>query len=361
MQNPSKSSESQSSFSNCFETFFKEDGKYYFQFIDDAGEAMFFGKAYSSEKGRDNGIQAVIRSAGREERYETKKNKKDKHYFLLKSGNHKEIGRSALFDSEVVMLEKMHLLQQIDQETAIVAKTAQQERKKVVKDELKSVERADDTLRETTEKPTTDESRSRADKSDQMARYKFTLIYYPDSGIWMLKNDFSGASKQLKAWNAQVLQQFIKAQFPEEEQQTVFPKVAVNTPQPAVQSPAPKPVPIKKPKEIRITVQNKNGEPVRQMAASENLGSVELAALQEENLTTARFGGRILARSIDNHKEYLLGLISGEKFQEGRLVIPILDGKRLMPGSYLFMVDVDEEGHAEEAVKLVGRQVLMLN
>lgn len=361
MQNPSKSSEPQSPFSNCFETFFQENGKYYFQFLDEEGVAMFFGKAYSSEKGRDNGIQAVIRSATQEERYDTQKNKKGSHYFVLKSGNHKEIGRSALYDSEAEMQEKMKLLQQVDKATAIVARTEQAVPKEAPSDEPQTVNQAADPPPETSQIQTVDEARSRADKSDQMARYKFTLIYYPDSGIWMCKNDFSGASKQLKSWNAQVLQQFIKEQFPEEEQQTVFPTVAVTPPAKLSPKPAPKPIPLKRSKEIRITIQNKNGEPVKQMAASENLGSVELAALSEGNLLTARFGGRIFARSIDSQKEYLLGLISGEKFQEGRLVIPILDGKRLRPGSYLFMVDVDEEGHSEEAVKLVGRQVLMLN
>jgi hypothetical protein len=359
MQNSSTSIEPHPPHSGYFETFFKEDGKYYFQYIDDEGKVIFFGKPYTSEKSRDNGIQAVIRSAGAKERYDSRTNKKGTHFFVLKSGNHKEIGRSVIFDSREEMQEKMELLQRIDEDVAIVSKTGKITPDKTVEVKKKKATPVGKRPSQPKASPVKKEAGPRTDKADQMPRYKFTLIYYPDPGVWMLKNDFSGESRQIKTWNAQVLQQFVKSQFPAEEQASVF--AGVSGAKPDSPPAPPVAVPAKQSKEVQFTIHNKEGEPVRQMAASANLGSIELAGLEEGSAATASFAGRVLARSIDHQKEYLLGMISGEKFREGRLVIPILDGNRLTPGSYLFVVDVDQEGKTDDAVKMVGRQILMLN
>ena len=64
-----------------FATFFKEDGLYYFQFNDTAGQPVLFSRGYQSDKSRDNGIKAVIRNASKEQRYETERTKSGKFYF----------------------------------------------------------------------------------------------------------------------------------------------------------------------------------------------------------------------------------------------------------------------------------------
>lgn len=351
MQHPGTSHENGPLSAPCFETFFQENGKYGFQFLDEAGEAIFFGKTYTSEKSRDTGLKSVIRTAIHPERYETAVSKQGMHYFILKSGNHREIGRSALFATESGMNEKMNLLRSIGTEPIIRSRA----------DRSSSFESGETVNTAAMTQPQGREGNSdRTDKPDLMPRYRFTLIFYPDSGIWMVKNDFTGDGRQLKVWNPQALQIFLKEQFPEGERSLAFPD-GDQSPPGSVGPTIPSSLPATQPsREVPLSVQTKSGHTAQQMVASRDLASVEVGELTVGELTS-RFGARILARSIDRKKDYLMGMVSGEKLQEGRLVIPILGGERLAPGPYLFLVTVAAEGQTEPAEKLIGRQMLMLN
>jgi uncharacterized protein YegP (UPF0339 family) len=74
------------------------DGQFYFYFNAPAGNTLFFSEGYESEKSRNAGHNSVLKNASITQRYTTIK-KEPPYFFILKAGNHKEIGRSCNFDS----------------------------------------------------------------------------------------------------------------------------------------------------------------------------------------------------------------------------------------------------------------------
>lgn len=82
---------------------------YYFHFNDDEGQALLYSQGYASGKGRDEGMEAVARNIAHPERIERKKD--GLYFFILKAGNHQEIGRSRHFEQEEEMEASIHFLQ----------------------------------------------------------------------------------------------------------------------------------------------------------------------------------------------------------------------------------------------------------
>ena len=86
--------------SNQFPGFgiFEDDGKFYFVMHDNNGNAFMRSEGYSTESGRENGIDSVIKNREIEERWSIEEQRN--HFFLcLKAANHKEIAKSGVYDS----------------------------------------------------------------------------------------------------------------------------------------------------------------------------------------------------------------------------------------------------------------------
>ncbi len=77
---------------------FEKNGEYYFGYNDDKGNTILRSEGYTSESGRDNGIESVKKNATEEKRWSTVE-EGGKYYRVLKAGNHQEIGRSCPADS----------------------------------------------------------------------------------------------------------------------------------------------------------------------------------------------------------------------------------------------------------------------
>jgi len=75
---------------------FEKDGEHYFAMHDKAGNVVLRSEGYSSENGRDNGIQSVIKNRDVEGRYSIDEVMK-KFFVILKAGNHQEIARSGAY------------------------------------------------------------------------------------------------------------------------------------------------------------------------------------------------------------------------------------------------------------------------
>ncbi len=89
---------------NGFIRFFKEDEKrYYFAYNGNNGTTYLKSQGYTSEPGRDNGIDSVIRNARLDERWATKETEDGKFYYLLKAGNRQEIARSCYYNTKEEM------------------------------------------------------------------------------------------------------------------------------------------------------------------------------------------------------------------------------------------------------------------
>ena len=77
---------------------FELDGEFYFAMHDKDGNVVLRSEGYTSEKGRDNGIQSVIKNRDIDGRYSVEEFMK-KFFVILKAGNHQEIGRSGPYDT----------------------------------------------------------------------------------------------------------------------------------------------------------------------------------------------------------------------------------------------------------------------
>jgi outer membrane protein OmpA-like peptidoglycan-associated protein/uncharacterized protein YegP (UPF0339 family) len=82
-----------------FSTFVESD-QYYFALTDANGKVILRSEGYSSEAGRDNGINSVKKNMNDESKYVTKQLADGQWALSLKAGNHQEIALSCPVDSE---------------------------------------------------------------------------------------------------------------------------------------------------------------------------------------------------------------------------------------------------------------------
>jgi len=77
---------------------FNEKDNYYFTYNKN-GRVYLISEDYTTEKGRDNGIESVKKNMKDKTRFVKKSNNSGKHFFSLRAGNNQEIARSAYFNS----------------------------------------------------------------------------------------------------------------------------------------------------------------------------------------------------------------------------------------------------------------------
>lgn len=77
---------------------FENDGSFYFSKVD-GDRVVFMSQGYTSEAGRDNGVESVKKNMVLEERYEVAQYE-NKWYVSLKAGNRQEIAVSPLLDTK---------------------------------------------------------------------------------------------------------------------------------------------------------------------------------------------------------------------------------------------------------------------
>lgn len=64
------------------------------------GEIILTSELYTTKGACENGIASVQKNSPLEERFEQRESKKSEPYFVLKAGNHQEIGRSEMYSSK---------------------------------------------------------------------------------------------------------------------------------------------------------------------------------------------------------------------------------------------------------------------
>ncbi len=82
-----------------FEVFQGKNKQYYFRLKAGNGESIIASEGYTSKKAALNGVAAVQKNCGTDSRYEVREAKNGKKYFIIKAGNHQEIGRSQMYAS----------------------------------------------------------------------------------------------------------------------------------------------------------------------------------------------------------------------------------------------------------------------
>jgi uncharacterized protein YegP (UPF0339 family) len=84
-----------------FTSFYNEsDAQHYFALVDASGNVLLRSEGYSSEAGRNNGIESVQRNRDLEDRYSVSQYEDGNYYLSLKAGNRQEIARSCGHSTE---------------------------------------------------------------------------------------------------------------------------------------------------------------------------------------------------------------------------------------------------------------------
>ncbi|KAA3637143.1 MAG: DUF1508 domain-containing protein, partial [Bacteroidetes bacterium] len=167
---------------------------------DEDGNAMVYSQSYRSKKSRDNAIKSVIKNVAVPKHLAKKESPEDGHFFIIKGGNNQEIARSRFYAKKSEMNNFIGILRKIDENVPVVEvtpKTAiKKEPTKKVKKEMV-------------------ESRAPTNGGQRPPRDKFSITHYPDSGVWVIKNDLSEATENFKNFNEIKIKEFIQSQIPE--------------------------------------------------------------------------------------------------------------------------------------------------
>ena len=86
-----------------FQIFKGDDGKFYFRLRAKNGEPILASEGYEGKSGAKGGIESVQKNSANDERYERKKSKNNKDYFVLKAANGEPIGKSEMYNSAEAM------------------------------------------------------------------------------------------------------------------------------------------------------------------------------------------------------------------------------------------------------------------
>jgi len=86
-----------------FELKVAKNGKYHFNLLAGNGQIILSSEMYESKSAAENGIESVKKNAGDDARYDRRESAKGDPYFVLKSTNGQEIGRSEMYSSASAM------------------------------------------------------------------------------------------------------------------------------------------------------------------------------------------------------------------------------------------------------------------
>jgi uncharacterized protein YegP (UPF0339 family) len=312
-----------------FYTFSKEDGLYYFQLNDEMGEPILFSLGYQSGKSRDNGIKTVIRNAGDDQHYEIKKAPKGQFLFILKAGNHQEIGRSRIFGSQQEMEQKLKVLKALKKDTPVFNSMPASEEGEAI--------------------GPLPEKTFRQGEVQRMPRYKFSIIYYPDSEIWSIIHDLSGDSKQFGTYNGKLIEEFLRAHLP------------TGKPEPAqLERPEGKAISPEQQKKvsretIELKLRNVEGDEIGNFAKIDQFHEMEILLKEGTDIASQPYETEVLAKSFEANDTLVIGKIRDQLPKDNRLLIPLNRTHVLKPGMYRItaLVHPRKEGNNYEGSKLV--------
>ncbi|MCB0569592.1 MAG: DUF1508 domain-containing protein [Phaeodactylibacter sp.] len=327
-----------------FETFRSEnDGLYYFHFNNSEGQPFLFSQGYQNKKSLSRAIRSVIKNAAREEHFTQGEEPDRGLYFLLRAGNNQEIARSSVFKSKREMLDKMALLRKLESEAPVwdtpepIRNTLQVEAGARVPPDI-------------------------GNKAAMMAaRYRFTLTYYPKRNAWAVKNDLVEHQEPLalQKLDGEKIVNFIEAQMANiglDQQDTGRIKgqgSAGNGLKDIEADKAPG----------NFVLKTKGDFSVSRVVREGELSGVELKLLLPGKKAPGRllhFDAQVFAKSLQSHKEFLIGEMMDELPEDGRVEIPIL-GSRLPHGIYRITASVTFNEADSPLEDILDSRVIMVN
>lgn len=325
-----------------FATFFR-DGKYYFQLNDEEGQPAFYGHGYQSEKGRDNGIRAVIRNAKDNANFDVEQTEDGLHYFILKSGNNQEIGSSPLFDTEAEMEEKRRLLEATEERIPVFARGEEGDAAPVAPQ-----------LREEPQvSPPEAGGNKPLEKPGKRPPHAFSITCDPASATWLIKHEASGDRKKLPSCQGSAIEAFLREHLPAEKEGE------------RTGSAAPKGVPAKSEETVEgaidFQVRSFEGDLVERLARTGELKWIEIRSERGTSSPSKPFTAKVVAKSLAGNESVTLSDLKELRPISGWFLVPIFEANQLEPGTYRFTVDIYQDAKGEGDVEYHGSRTIMLN
>lgn len=80
-----------------------KNGKFHFNLKSGNGQIILSSQMYATRKSAENGIESVRKNSADDSRFERKAGKDGSPFFVLKSGNGQQIGKSELYSTKTAM------------------------------------------------------------------------------------------------------------------------------------------------------------------------------------------------------------------------------------------------------------------
>lgn len=326
----------------------KKSGRYYFHCNDESGKALLYSRGYQRRKSRDQGIESVKKNAILPKQILEKKTKEGSPFFIIRAGNNQEIARSRPFNDETEMHSKRKWLTDF-----FLNRLSPSQNERKPEEKTNRNNRSDETATNTPEQPVAE--RQVADPP----RYRFSLIYYPSSRAWVLKNTFSGESKHFKTLDAPNFLTYLRCAVPQSKAITPSKKKQST----ASSRPSPSNKPTLVPNGIkRIAFRTQEGESRNFIIEKRRIHEVILDlspdAWQESDLE--HYNASVYLQSTKNPWRTFLGDARGkEPPKNGSIHIEIINN-RLAPGVYRLYANVLFNRTGKSLQKLEGDQLVQV-
>jgi len=102
-----------------------KDGQFHFNLKAGNHEVILSSELYTTRAACENGIASVQKNCEDEAKYERRKQKDGQDYFILKAGNHQEIGRSEAYTSPAGMENGIESVKKNGPSTEVKDKTSE--------------------------------------------------------------------------------------------------------------------------------------------------------------------------------------------------------------------------------------------
>jgi uncharacterized protein YegP (UPF0339 family) len=324
-----------------FETFrHPKDNMYYFHFNDTKGQAVLYSQAYRDKKSRDHGLQSVLDNIKQSDRYLKHESPEGKHFLVLKAGNNHEIARSREFENRREMTAMLELLSSFDSTTTeeYITEVKLPAKTKSSKSPSKSVSKS---------------TKSKAGAED-LPRFRFNLTYYPDSEIWILKNNFSDENSiTFKELDGEKISTFVQSQIPEKvveskgKSKSKYKVKSISAPNEFIRA---------------LMLKTTDGKLRKRMVSKNKLSQVvmDLADYKPFGQKVVNFDAKVFVESIRDHRKMLIGELIDRLPQEGQLEVPIIS-HFLQRGIYRLTAELSIKDEERQLEALDSSQIIMVS
>lgn len=179
-------------------------------------------------------------------------------------------------------------------------------------------------------------------ETDALIRYKFSVIFYPDSGVWALKNDFTGYSEQIRSCDGAKIEQFLKTQLPGS---ALLPSQMVL------------PVPIN---QLDMQLIGKQGQLLSTELPPACAVLQHVCICNRQDALEGTYQIRMKVKEMGHSKSQFESCSPKRAARDGRLLVPVSGMLFANPGTYMVSVQINQVGMEGGASAHSGSMVVVV-